>query len=185
MGLSPQFVEPPALNNNVEQTWLLTNYAVEFVRQRGYFQGPFEAFSWRGYSFDYKNTHYTFQLSDLYVMKGSEYTNWLTAYSSTYLYGMAGNWGVRGGGHFHALMELHHFDEAESRYFISGGVLMADERRCKENNKKRMSDWDFVRAKIDLYRGIERMAETDLTSWSFDQELDLFLKFWNSGSPRW
>ena len=177
---------PPMLNNNIYATQQVTDAALEFVRERGFLRGPIEAFSRQGLEvaeFDYKWEEYTFRISDLYIMQGSEYTNWLTAYTCTYLYGTVGNWGTRLGGHYHALRELGHFDEPSSRYFISGGVLMGDEARWRETGA-RMSDWDFVRAKIDLYYGIERMAETDLTSLDFDIELDIFLTFWNSGSPR-
>ncbi len=177
---------PPMLNNNMYATQQVTDVAVEFVRERGFPRGPIEAFSRQGLEvaeFDYKFTDYIFRISDLYIMQGSEYTNWLTAYTCTYLYGTVGNWGTRFGGHYHALKELSHLDEPASRYFISGGVLMGDEARWRETGA-RMSDWDFIRAKRELYHGIERMATTDLTSVDFDIELDLFTTFWNSGSPR-
>jgi len=48
-----------------------------------------------------------------------------------------------------------------------------------------MSNLHYVRAKFDLYHGDERMASGDLTDPSFDRELELFVSFWNSGSPRW
>jgi hypothetical protein len=48
-----------------------------------------------------------------------------------------------------------------------------------------MSNLDYVRAKFDLYYGVERMASANLTDPSFDRELELFVSFWNSGSPRW
>jgi len=179
--------KPSSLNSDVDATREVTEAAVEFVRERGFPGGSIEAFSWRGYEFDYKGTKYTFQLTDNYILQGSEYTNWLTAYTTTYLYGTIGNWGTRIGGHYHALTDpgMGHFDDPASRYFISGGVLMGDERRYHEMGRSaRMSNWDFVRAKFDLYHGIERMADADLTDPSFDRELELFTTFWNSGSPR-
>jgi len=184
--------EPPMLDNNMYATQQVTDAALDFVRKRGFPRGPIEAFSRQGLEdgeFDYKFENYTFQISDFYIMKGSEYTNWLTAYTTMYLYGTMGNWGTRLGGHYHALTELGHLDEPASRYFISGGILMADEARWREIDE-RMSHWDFIRAKQDLYAyGTERLAATDLTSSDFDRELDLFLTFWNStfwnsGSPR-
>lgn len=60
---------------------------------------------------------------------------------------------------------------------------MADETRWREK-RTRMGNWDFIRAKIDLYYGLEHMAQMDLTSRAFGTQLELFLTFWNSGSPR-
>jgi RHS repeat-associated protein len=181
--LSGLLYEPPALNNNMSQTRQVIDYAVDFVRQRGFPNGPIEAFSWRGYEFDYKFTEYTFQISKNYVMEGSEFTNWLTGYTCTYLYGDAGVVGSRFGGNFHALKELGHFDEPESRYFLAGGILMGDRRRWEETGEL-ISDWNFVNAKFDLYYGIERIASTDWYSTDFDRELELYITFWNSGVQR-
>jgi len=182
--LSGLLYQPPALNNNISQTRQVIDAAVEFVRSRGFPNGPIEAFSWRGLEFDYKFTQYTFQISRSYETRGSEFTNWLTGYTCTYLYGTAGNWGSRLGGHYHALRELGHFDEAESRYFLSGGILMGDKRRWEEIGK-RMNNWDYILAKSDLSYGLDRMASMDLTSTDFDKELELYTTFWNSGSPRY
>jgi len=182
--------DPPTLNNNMNATQQVIDAAVEFVRERGFPEGPIEAFSRQGpqglevAEFDYKFTDYTFQISDLYVMQGSEFTNWLTAYTTTYLYGARGMLGTIFGGHYHALRELGHLDEPASRYFIAGGVLMGDEARWREGIGPRMNSVSYVLAKIDLYYGIERMAATDLTSRAFDMELDIFTTFWNSGAPR-
>lgn len=182
------FYIPPMLNNNMEATQQVTDEAICFVSRRGFPRGPIAAFSRQGEEvaeYDYKFTKFTFQITDQYTMQGSEYTNWLTAYTCTYLFGTIGNWGTRFGGHYHALTEPPYgFDDPASRYFISGGVLMGDERQWREMGS-RMSDWDFVRAKTDLYYGIERVAETDFTSKEFDKEFELFLTFWRSGSPRW
>jgi RHS repeat-associated protein len=186
--LSGLFYEPPAINNNIAQTWQVIDYAVEFVRSRGFPNGPIEAFSWRGYEFDYKypdekGHKHTFQISKSYVMKGGEFTNWLTGYTCTYLYGDAGVVGSRLGGHYHALKELGDFDEPESRYFLTGGILMGDRRRWEETGEL-ISDWNFVNAKFDLYYGIERIASTDWYSTDFDKELELYTTFWNSGVQR-
>jgi RHS repeat-associated protein len=181
--------EPPEINNDVDATQTVIDAAVEFVRARGFPDGPIEAFSWRSYEFDYKfpdekGNKYTFQISDSYIMTGGQFTNWLTAYTCTYLYGAAGIYGSRLGGHAHALRELGHFDESESRYFLAGGILMGDERRWMERGKS-IGNWDFINAKYDLQYGLDRIAKTDLYSTTFDLELELYTTFWNSGSTRY
>ncbi len=142
--------------------------------------------------YDYKDTGNTFQISSLYRMKGSEFTNWLTGYTCFYHYGFAGELGARGGGHGYAFGEwvLSGFegvsvDELASRYFLAGGIMMAQEARWAENREVNFMKLATVfNSKWDLNAGgIGRLASTDLTSIDFDRELDLFLTFWNSGAP--
>jgi hypothetical protein len=114
-----------------------------------------------------------------------DFGNWLAGYTLYYNYGLAGEIGTRGAGHAYELgrTRFRSYDDLGSKYFISGGIMMADERRWTETNRS-MGNLDFVMTKSDLFYGVDRIASTDIYSTDFDQELNLYTTFWNSGSPR-
>ena len=159
--------------------------------------GPWRAFGaggpYRHGIYDFKDTGNTFEISESYVMTGSEFTNWLTGYTCYYHYGYYGEVGARLGGHVYALSDYLGegsdvpYDDIESRYFLGGGILMAQEQLWQENRPRQMMGiWTLFNAKWDVYSGgLGRMANADLTSMEFDRQLDLFLTFWHSGPPVW
>jgi len=179
---------------NQQETQAVINEALDLVGS-SFVLGPWRAFGAGGPHrhgmYDYKDTGNTFKISDLYVMKGSEFTNWLTGYSCFYNYGYWGELGARTGGHVYALSAYKRgesdspMDELASRYFLGGGILMAQEARWKEGRAAHfMKYWTIFNAKWDLnVGGIERLTSTDFTTTEFDVELDIFLTFWNSGAP--
>lgn len=162
-----------------ETTQEIINMAIELVGTH-FIEGPVEAFGLfgRGGEFDYKYSPFTFQLAKHVRVVGSEFSNWLAGYTCFYNYGLAG---ARAGGQYWAGRETGRPDDPGSKYFIAGGILTARERRIQEG-KRAGSNMDLVFAKFDLYEGIKRAADTDLTGREFDQELYNFLTFWNSCS---
>ncbi|MHC4574904.1 MAG: RHS repeat-associated core domain-containing protein [Planctomycetota bacterium] len=150
--------------------------------------GPLLAFGYPGYEgqYDFFGTRDTFQLGKVF-MQDTHFGNYLAGYTTYFNYGFAGELGVRGAGHGFALWQHHQLDEPASRYFISAGILRAQEDRQHAGvSLEPAGKWAFVRAKYELFYGYEWMIEellnTGMTgSPRFDQLLTNWTEFWNSG----
>jgi len=194
LGLVYEYGEFWHYSSNQQETHAVIDEALNLVGT-SFIWGPWKAFGaggpYRHGIYDYKDTGNTFKISDLYVMKGSEFTNFLAGYTCYYHYGYFGELGVRTGGHAYALSSYSigesdsPVDELASRYFLGGGILMAQEDRWRDGRKAHfMKHWTIFNAKWDVNAGgIQRLTSTDFTTLEFDVELDILLTFWNSGAP--
>jgi hypothetical protein len=126
-------------------------------------------------------------------MDGGDFGNYVAGYASYYNYGIGGEIGTRSYGHLYSLSHYHQLDDADSKYFISAGVLQS--QADTGGARGLAGKLSFVFAKFGLYRGMERMCMMDPlgrpTSFAnyagetktstYDKELTTFLQFWNSG----
>jgi len=106
-----------------------------------YIMGPLKAFGPFGPyihgSYDYKDTGNTFQISEQYRMKGSEFGNYCAGYALYYNYGMTGLGAAYAGGQLYGDRSLLHphglstglgYDDWGSIFFIAKGGLDANRR---------------------------------------------------------
>jgi hypothetical protein len=147
-----------------------------------------QAFGWRGGKYDikYKRPHDTFEIFKGIRTGSSDFGNYLTAYTCTYLYGSFGDYGVRRGGHMYSQKEYGEPDDIGSRYFISAGFLQAREDRGYKGGLM-----EYINAKITLEDYIFDILSTGqkynqdfgyltLSDEQIMQELTNFIYFWNS-----
>ncbi|MCD4831138.1 MAG: RHS repeat-associated core domain-containing protein [Anaerohalosphaeraceae bacterium] len=176
-------------HNNDWQTQYILSAATEIVGTN-IIVGPVHAFIWSNYfgpgaMFDYKYTKSTFAIGHS-KLKGSEFGNYLAGYSCFYNFGMRGEAGVRGAGHGYAFGEwvndalfssgrknLSPFDDPDSKYFLSAGLLKA---HSETKSRKGLS---YINAKFQLYYGLERAMSSDIGSNGFWDEMEMFTGFWN------
>jgi len=173
--------------HDTEDTQTIIAGATELVGT-DFILGPLLAFGYPGYTgqYDFFGTGDTFHLGKVF-MQDTHFGNYLAGYTCYFNYGFAGELGVRGAGHGFALWQHHQLDEPVSRYFISAGILRAQEHRQQAGvSLEPMGKWTFVRAKHELFYGYEWMIEELLNtgmmgSPRFDQLLTNWTEFWNSG----
>ncbi|HUW20596.1 MAG TPA: RHS repeat-associated core domain-containing protein [Sedimentisphaerales bacterium] len=171
--------------------------------------GPWMAFGRGGPGgigqYDYKGTGFTFGLYESVRLRDSEFGNYLAGYACYYHYGYFGELGARGAGQYYAFTEpgLGRWDEPASTYFISAGILRAQDERFAEGRPHlEMGKWTFIYAKSELMRfGYARLLSEDLggaeASLLFGEEhpygvefggdewwaqMDMLVRFWNAGT---
>jgi hypothetical protein len=143
--------------------------------------GTFQAF-WDNGAFDFWGTGHTFQLGRAF-MEDSEFGNYCAGYATYYNYGFFGDRGVRGVGHFLSLRQYGEWDDENSKYFISAGILKAQaDLGGAQGFFGRLT---FIHAKGDLFHGYDRIASAGLGSDGFWQEIDNTVTFWNAGTLDW
>ncbi len=161
-----------------------------------FIEGPVEAFRLfgRGGEFDYKYTPFTFQITKNTTVEGSEFSNYLAGYTCYYNYGLAGELGARGAGHYWSLVESGRSDEPSSRYFISAGILKSmDDRFLKGGPRPSGAIFTFIYAKSQLMRfGYDRISEgrferggemikAEFGSNEWWNQITMLTEFWNAG----
>ncbi len=153
--------------------------------------GPWLAFSRGGPGrfgiYDMKDSDCTFTIHDSLLgdslLQDTEFGNYLAGYTTYYNYGILGEIGNRSAGHYYSILEYQMWDQPDSKYFISAGILKAlGDRGGARGIWERLS---YVNAKSQLYYGIELMTSVDdITGSEFDSALKMFRTFWDSGSLR-
>ena len=174
---------------SVDETQQLVDECVEFVDNEGFPDGALEAFAWRGYKYDMKYTYGgdTFEIEKGVIVNASEMGNYLTSYTTYYLYGPIGGVCTRLGGEWYSRREYGEPDDLGSRYFISAALLKAQADRGGARGV--FEKLDFINAKMTLLEGyVERYGYGTIYDQisgnslaDKDQELSNFSSFWNSG----
>jgi RHS repeat-associated protein len=153
--------------------------------------------------YDYKGTGFTFEPHEGIRVADSEFGNYLAGYACYYNYGYRGELGVRGVGQLFAKWEYGRSDEPASTYFISAGILRAQDERFAEGRPHlAMGRWTFIYGKSELMRfGYARLlsgglgaAEASLlfgehhpygVGFGSDEwwdQLEMLTKLWNAGT---
>ncbi len=185
---------------SIEIESLIHENVIPFLNNKGIVNGPFEAFGSRGPEgigiFDMKivRPYDTFEIEDGINLIASEFGNYLTGYSCTYLWGSMGEYGVRQGGHYYSYYQYNEPDDIGSRYFISAGVLMAFKDKPRKYN-----NFSYISARRTLLDYIYEILSTEekydqdqkilpnqgrikLEEWEFIDSLKMFEYFWNTTS---